>query len=237
MTPLNIISKKINKIIGDLLKWILIKNDIFTTDQFSNISYSQLGEDLVLKKIFATKQHGFFVDVGAFHPKYYSNTYLLYRKGWRGINIDAMPGSMKIFNKIRTFDKNLEIPIGSKNELLTYYIFEEPAFNGFFSFKPKNIPSRLIKTKKIATYPLKNILDKFVPQNKSIDLLSIDVEGMDYEVLLSNNWKKYLPSVIVVEDIKFSPDEPQKSKIFNLLRKHHYHLHASLPPSLIFIFK
>ena len=70
------IMKKINKIVGDLLKWILRSKGIYTTDQFSNVSYSQFGEDLVLQKIFLDRSDGFYVDVGAFHPKYYSNTYL-----------------------------------------------------------------------------------------------------------------------------------------------------------------
>ena len=76
-------------------------------------------------------QHGFFVDVGAHHPQRFSNTYYFYLKGWSGINIDAMPGSMKIFDDLRSRDINLEIPISDKSEILTYYEFDEPALNSF----------------------------------------------------------------------------------------------------------
>src|SRR5713226_7824178 len=131
--------KQINKIVGDLLKWILRSKGIYTTDEFSHVSYSQFGEDMVLKKIFQDKPDGFYVDVGAFHPKYYSNTYLLYLKGWKGINIDATPGSMEAFKRIRPRDCNLEMPIGSRKQTLTYYMFEEPAFNGFSVANPKQV--------------------------------------------------------------------------------------------------
>jgi hypothetical protein len=56
---------------------------------------------LILRRIFEHKQKGFYVDVGAYHPFLFSNTYIFYLRGWRGINIDATPGSMKLFNKFR----------------------------------------------------------------------------------------------------------------------------------------
>ncbi len=237
--------KKINKIVGDLLKWILRSRGMYTTDEFSNVSYSQFGEDIIIEKFFLDKPDGFYVDVGAFHPKNYSNTYLLYLKGWKGINIDATPGSMEAFKTIRPKDCNLEIPIGVKKQTLTYYMFEEPAFNGFYldpkhaAFKEgeSKIPSRLLTTKDITAIPLREILDQYVPKNKQIDLLSVDVEGMDYEVLQSNDWKRYKPSVIVVEDLTFSPENPQKSKIFTFLKDKQYILHTYTHPSLIFIRK
>lgn len=60
-------------------------------------------------KSFRKKKIGFYVDVGAHHPMRFSNTYFFYRMGWSGINIDAMPGSMKEFKKYRRRDINLEL--------------------------------------------------------------------------------------------------------------------------------
>src|SRR5690242_3324544 len=64
-------------------------------------SYSQEGEDRILHSIFETVADGFYVDIGAHHPKRFSNTYLFYQRGWRGINVDAMPGSMVRFKRVR----------------------------------------------------------------------------------------------------------------------------------------
>ena len=98
---------------------------------FSNLSYSQEGEDLILNRFFNNKENGFYVDVGAHHPRRFSNTYSFYKKGWRGINIDALPGSMVAFNKERPNDINLEIGISKKESELLYYMFNEPALNTF----------------------------------------------------------------------------------------------------------
>ena len=93
--------------------------------------YSQEGEDILLSRIFGEQAEGFYVDVGAHHPRRFSNTYLFYKRGWRGINIDALPGSMKVFQKFRPRDINLELAVSEREQVLTYYMFNEPALNGF----------------------------------------------------------------------------------------------------------
>jgi hypothetical protein len=100
------------------------------------LAFSQEGEDLILESIFQNKfngfkTNGFYIDIGAHHPQRFSNTYYFYLKGWKGINIDALPEGMRKFQDLRPRDINLEIPIAEKNQVLTYYEFEEPAFNGF----------------------------------------------------------------------------------------------------------
>src|SRR3989344_4572766 len=78
-------------------------------DLLGKRSYSQSGEDMILRSIFDDKKEGFYVDVGAFHPKLYSNTYYFYKRGWRGINIEPNPGAN--FG-IRKGDINLKCGIG-----------------------------------------------------------------------------------------------------------------------------
>ncbi len=73
------------------------------------------------------KTTGFYVDVGAHHPLRFSNTYKFYKRGWHGINIDAMPGSMDLFNRLRHRDINLERAVSDSKQILTYYAFNEPA--------------------------------------------------------------------------------------------------------------
>jgi len=94
-------------------------------------AFSQEGEDLILGRVFEGKSDGFYVDVGAHHPTLYSNTYYFYLRGWRGINIDAMPGSMTAFKAGRPRDINLEIAVAENPGKLTYHIFNYPALNTF----------------------------------------------------------------------------------------------------------
>src|SRR5437868_6288327 len=83
------------------------------------MSYSQDGEDLVLSRFLSSENKGFYVDVGAHHPTRFSNTYFFYKKGWRGINIDAMPGSMIAFDKMRPRDTNVEAAISDNDSEIT----------------------------------------------------------------------------------------------------------------------
>jgi hypothetical protein len=124
--------KQIAKIIlpqNVIEKLNIINNNYF--DGYALKSYSQEGEDMILRRLFEKQKKGFYVDVGAHHPKRFSNTFFFYKNGWRGINIDAMPNSMCLFNKIRPRDINIEIPISDKKQKLKYYMFNEPALNTF----------------------------------------------------------------------------------------------------------
>ena len=178
-----------------------IKNRYF--DGHARKAYSQEGEDLVLKRIFGRKRNGFYVDVGAHHPQRFSNTYFFYKQGWRGINIDAMPGSMKEFDRTRPEDINIEQPIADIKTVLTYYAFNEPALNTFFKELAEERDGKngfhIAFTKDIETTTLEAILDQHLPTGKTIDFLSIDVEGLDFNILKSNNWEKYKPEVVLVE--------------------------------------
>jgi len=90
---------------------------------YSLETYSQEGEDIILRRIFEQKAYGFYVDIGANHPKRFSTTNYFYIHGRRGINIDATPGSMIAFRKMRPKDINVEIPISDESKALTFYIF------------------------------------------------------------------------------------------------------------------
>lgn len=209
--------------------------------KFATVSYAQEGEDILLKRIFdmRKKYRGFFVDVGAHHPYRFSNTYLFYQKGWSGINIDAMPDSMKAFKKVRPRDINLEIPISDQKQTLTYYAFSEPALNGFskeLSEKRAGLEHlKLLYTKEIETFTLEEILDQHLPTNQSIDFLTVDVEGLDFEVIRSINLEKYTPKVILVEVLKDSLSTIDQNPMLAYLEAHGYALSAKTVNTAFFV--
>lgn len=174
-------------------------------DMQPNLCYGQDGEDLILSRLFDGKRNGFYVDVGAHHPIRFSNTYLFYKRGWRGINIDAMPGSMKLFNKIRPRDINVEAGVDEASGMLKYYLFNEPALNTFDKAEAeiKNAPPyRMVDAIEISVNRLDFLLDEYLPAGVDIDFLSVDVEGKDLAVLRSNNWVKYRPLFILAETLR-----------------------------------
>lgn len=230
-----------------IIKKILPKNIISILSNFKNHyfndyaiqSFSQEGEDMILRRLFENQIEGFYVDVGAHHPKRFSNTYFFYLRGWRGINIDAMPGSMKLFNRFRPKDINIEKPVSDKKQVLTYYAFNEPALNGFskeLSEQRNGLGSYFIKfTKDIETATLEEILDNNLPRNQKIDFLSIDVEGLDFMVLKSNNFEKYKPKVVLIEVLKSSLSEIEDNEITKYLNQKNYSIYAKAVNTIFFI--
>lgn len=168
-----------------------------------NFSYSQEGEDMVLRRFFEQQENGFYVDVGAHHPYRFSNTALLYEKGWRGINLDPNPGTSTLFNRYRPRDVNLELGVSSNSEPLDFYIFNEPALNTFDSeVAAEHIVGgkwKLLDKKVVQQKALSEILDEYLPEGQEIDFFTIDVEGLGYDVLASNDWNKYSPKLVLIE--------------------------------------
>jgi hypothetical protein len=177
----------------------------FDPDFRPNLCYGQDGEDLILDRMLERKASGFYVDVGAHHPVRFSNTYLFYKRGWCGVNIDAMPGSMQKFNKIRPRDINIECGVASSSGKLMYYRFNEPALNTFdiAEAQHKNRPPyQLLDTVEVSVEPLGVLLGKHLPTGQTIDFLSVDAEGKDEEVLRSNDWTCYRPRFILAETLR-----------------------------------
>ena len=213
-----------------------IKNNYF--DGYALKSYSQEGEDMIFRRLFEKQRKGFYVDVGAHHPKRFSNTFFFYKNGWRGINIDAMPNSMSLFNKIRPRDINLEIPVSDKKQKLKYYMFNESALNGFSKELAEKRADKngykIISIKDIETSTLEEILEKHLLYGQEIDFMSIDVEGLDLQVLKSNNWKRFRPKFVLVEILGSSINDIANSKEYKYLAGFEYEIFAMTVNTVIF---
>lgn len=215
---------------------------IYSKRHYKNhkISFSQEGEDLILRRLFNNQTKGFYIDIGAHHPQRFSNTYYFYLNGWQGMNIDAMPGSMKLFDQLRPLDINLEIAVSAQIEELNYYQFDEPALNTFsqetLKKRQKKNNYSLIGKTKLKPQRLSSILEKHLPKHQTIDFMNIDVEGFDYEVLKSNNWNRFRPKVLIIEDLDVHNwEDIRKTKIYRFLTSNNYILHSRLFRSCIYM--
>jgi FkbM family methyltransferase len=209
-----------------------------TWDQWATRSWSQEGEDMVLLRMFQNKRNGSYVDVGAHHPKRFSNTYMFYRMGWSGINVDAMPGSMRNFERLRPRDVNIEMGVAKDSGSLDYYVFNESALNGFSKDlsreRDESDNDYYVKDViKVDVCTLEQILDKHLSCNK-IDFMSVDVEGLDLDVLQSNNWTKYRPCYVLAEILRSSLHELDHDPIVRFMREQEYVVFAKQVNTVIF---
>ncbi len=221
--------KKYLRILNSFFKYYLyfIKN--YRLIKYSK-SFSQEGEDLFLIDFFKNQNEGFYVDVGAFHPFRISNTYLLYKKGFRGINIDISATSIDLFNFARPDDINLNLGASNKTENKVFFSKKNLSFHNTFSksLAESDIQKEPFKKEyTIECKPLTKIINETKFSNKKIDFLNIDAEGHDYEVLIGLDLKKYSPKIICIE---ISPLVDEKNKdyknteIFKFLSKNNYEL-------------
>lgn len=186
-------------------------------------SYSQQGEDLVIDELLGKKKRGFYVDVGAHDPIRFSNTKRFYDKGWKGINIDPNPALIEKFKKERNKDINLALGVSKRNGLLEFSEFFPSTLSTFSEAEAEQYVKKgfkIISKKKVRVATLSSVLNKY-RRDRTVDFLSIDTEGNDLEVLQSNDWKKFKPSVICVES------RENFSKIETFLRKQGYKLECS----------
>ena len=200
---------------------------IFARYKYAILSYSQEGEDLILHRFFGNKKKGYYVDVGAHHPFRYSNTQFFYKRGWNGINIEPMPEAVGLFAKYRSRDVHVQKGVSGKKEVLTYYEFKSTEFNTFNpdnaeEYKKMGVP--FIDTKLIETLPLADILDEHVPAGTVIDFLTIDTEGLELQVLHSNNWSKYQPVFVILESHEVEIEPHLSSEVHRFMKEKKYAL-------------
>ncbi len=226
------------KLLPSWLKNLLRRLRAIFFDVYAAKYYSQEGEDIVLQRLFAGKARGFYVDVGAHHPRRFSNTYLFYRRGWRGINIEPNPEIVEVFRRERKRDINLQVGIAGRESVLTYYLFNDPALNTFdgalAAQREEATAYRVVETRKIPVQRLDAILKKHLPQGGEIDFLSIDVEGLDMEVLQSNDWEAFRPTCVLVESLETSLEQAMQGDIYRFMKGRNYELYAKTYNTLIF---
>jgi len=213
----------------------LLRKSFFT--DFLKIHYSQFGEDIILKELLKKEiRDGFFVDVGCYHPKKYSNTYMLYKRGWSGINIDLEEDKINLFNIVRKRDYNVQCPVSEKKEKVTLYRYSKYGVGSTIDHEQaEKTKDAVYDTMELWSETLNEIIEASPYTGKQIDVLSIDVEGMDYKVLKSLDLNLYKPKIIIIEDHHNNIDDVLNTDIYMLLRRNGYMLRSWTFYSLLFI--
>jgi len=207
-----------------IIKYFFVK--IFNKN--IRISYSQCGEDILLRNFFGNKKDGFYVDIGCNHPIDGNNTFNLYLRGWTGINVDGNHKLITLFKKIRRKDISICSLISDSEELLNFYISKQDKVSTVdevilskFKNQWQYDVSDMVQLKSTT---ITKILDENLPINKNIDFLSIDIEGYDMKALLGLDLNKYRPTVICIEMHGFDISNFKTSDITQYLSSNNYSL-------------
>ena len=202
--------KLLKSIIGFILPKKIINFLAFIYGyKFFKISYSQFGEDLIILKYLQYKKitTGIYLDIGASHPRWISNTHCLHKLDFKGWCVDLDKEKLKYIkfargNKVQTICASIST---SKKEYLNFYKFERKhqfseidTLSYKFANRIKNKWKINYEIKKIKNY---HINDLFLKIGK-INVLNIDVEGLDYKLIKEANFKIIDPDIIIYEDTR-----------------------------------
>jgi hypothetical protein len=172
------------------------------------ISYSQCGEDLIVKFIFdrlnITKPT--YIDIGAHHPYYLSNTAIFYEEGSIGVNIEPDVNSFKQFLDFRKKDINLNMGIGKGFEELDFYKLSVSTLNTFSYEDALNSERNGYKIEevcKVGVAPLGHVIANYC-DGLFPDFLNVDAEGIDEIIINQIDFNLNYPKVICIETISFS---------------------------------
>lgn len=206
-------------------------------------SYSQMGEDLIIKHIFDNRgiKKPSYMDIGAYDPAYINNTKIFYDNGSRGINIEPNTELYNKFVRNRKKDINLNIGISDSTGKLDFYILSIPTLSTFSKEEAERmIQEEKLSIKKIQRIPvvtIKDIVNKHCHE-KFPDFLSIDAEGVDEKIIHSIDFKNG-PKVICIETITYSTTGKgeKNRRIIEFLQNNGYIVFADTNINTIFVKK
>ena len=225
------------KIIGQKIKKFLINHSFsyYFYKLFKLIKnkgkgnyFGEFGEDILINRFFRKKNDGFYVDIGCYHPTKGSLTYYLYKKGWRGLNVDLSKVSIDLFKLARPKDYNIQAAITDFDG--ETYFYENGMINQQNTLENNGTDLKKIK---ISAFKLQTLLEKL--NINHIDFLNIDAEGSDYKVLLGLNLNKIRPKMLCIEENKYNIKNIVNGEIQNFMNSNDYFLFSRIGVSSIYI--
>ncbi len=196
------------------------------------ISYAQCGEDLIVDYVLAMLHVDTvsYLDIGAHHPRYLSNTYYFYRQGGRGVCIEPDPNALSAFQQARPRDVCLPVGIGASPGTADLFLMTTSTLNTFSREEAERYQSygkeRIERVISVEIKTVTQVLEEYfelVP-----DFVSMDVEGMDLSILKGFDFDRFRPKVFCVETLTYAEDgsEEKISELPSILEQNGYLIYA-----------
>lgn len=166
------------------------------------ISYAQNVEDVMLFRALKHVQQGNYIDIGANHPVEDSVTKAFYDRGWSGVNVEPVSQWFNLLKQDRQRDINLQIAICDTNQPLQFFEVVESGLSTLDADRADQCRQEgltvLQNTVEVCT--LAQLFDQ--AQQPQTHFLKIDVEGAETQVILSGDWIRHRPWVVLVESTR-----------------------------------
>ena len=214
----------------------------FRNNAYKRISYSQCGEDLLLADlmVFLHIKNPTYLDIGACYPIYLSNTYYFYKRGNAGVCVEPNPVLSKAYQAKRARDTVLPVGISINADThAPYYMFDAATLNTFSKSEAEACAKKGYPIERCIEIPLINI-NALIEQHfahtprKAPDIVSLDVEGLDLQILQTLNFSQHRPLAICVETLDFTTNK-KRPDISTHLTQNGYVVYADTYLNTIFV--
>jgi FkbM family methyltransferase len=166
------------------------------------ITYAQNFEDVLLRRALYDVANGFWVDVGANHPRDFSVTKWFSDQGWTGINIEPNPSFLRLLQAERLRDVNIGAAVGSHVGETTLHVVGDTGLTTTRVERttPEALSGhRVTETMPVPMTTLNAVLETHAP-NRVIDFLKIDAEGSESEIVKGLDLERFRPRIVVIEN-------------------------------------
>lgn len=160
-------------------------------------SSSQFGEDILIWEFFSRKSNGYFVEIGANDPFVFSQTWFFEQQGWHGILVEPLSQRAELLRVKRLKSRVFQVALGAPEDCGNTTI-DIPKDDMFAALRPREKAPVAVRQETVMVTTLDKILSE--AGGPAIDFLSIDVEGMEMEVLRGFDLKKARPALMLIED-------------------------------------
>jgi len=206
------------------------------------ISYSQCGEDLIVAFVFgALKLSGWtYLDIGAHHPTEISNTYLFYSKGHRGVCVEPDPTLFAEIKRVRAEDVCLNVGVGANEETAAdFFVMTSKSLNTFSKTdaeRYRTYAQQDIETViRLPLVSINTLAEKYFEPHPNF--VSLDIEGLDFEVLRTFDFERFRPEVFCIETLTYTTDKTERkiTEIMELMTSKGYFSYADTFINTIFV--
>lgn len=212
------------------------------TTILARTSYSQCGEDLIIDFLFmwlgVTEIS--YLDIGANHPIRLNNTYFFYLRGCKGVLIEPDSDLYKVLVAARPRDRCLNIAVGvDGNPTAKMFIMTSRTLNTLVPSQATEYESfGREKTERIVEVPQRGINEVLAAEfQRTPNLVSLDVEGLDLEILKQWDFASFRPEVFCIETLTFTQNgtERKLTEIIEFMRARGYMQYADTYINTVFV--
>lgn len=214
-----------------------------STEHSAKVSYSQCGEDMISDFLFSWLglKAITYLDIGAHHPKWLSNTYHFYERGSRGVLIEPDEDLCVDLRQERPHDTILNLAVAASGEdQVNMYVMTSRTLNTLDRAQAEELVAggreKIEAIRSVRLSGINVILREQFDSGKP-NFVSLDIEGLDLEILKAWDFEKFRPEVFCVETLTYTEDNSERKlvEIIDLMKSRCYRVYADTYVNTIFV--